>query len=309
MHPKTDLLTAKELLEGPAPRDGLLHYLRVASELWHHGQRDPATWDEFMAQANELGLLEIFRSDPLTGRSAARPRGYAGDAVLLDLIYNYEQANDKERSKLSCPIALAVNEVAWHSMETEAVRWRTRYIADQITEIAANVKEFNVLSVASGHARELSLLDSKTRAKLRPVTLLDQDGLSIEESIRTHGDLVNPLEADISDLIKGKVSTGPTYDLIYTLGLLDYLDDRVSSILLKRLATMTSPGGRIVFANFARHPFNIGYMESAMDWKLIYRTEAEMAAIWSAAGAEDFSLKLHRDPSGTLVFATATRHT
>lgn len=302
-----ELRLVRELWDGGSPRDGVLHYLRVSSEAWHWGRHTAGVWEDFIARAAGLGLLEAFRAEPITARSAAQPRGYAGDAVLLDLIYDFEGANEAAQSKLSCEKAIALNELTFASLETESVRWRRRFIASRMTTLSERQSSLKVLSVASGHARELALLDHATKETLGAVTVLDQDGQSIAQSIVDYGDFVIPHEADISGLIKGQVSVDESYDLVYTLGLLDYLDDKTASVLLSRLAEITAPGGQIVFANFAKHPINIGYMESAMDWKLIYRTEADMDLIWSSTRREDFELEMHRDQSGTVVYAEATR--
>jgi extracellular factor (EF) 3-hydroxypalmitic acid methyl ester biosynthesis protein len=67
-----------------------------------------------------------------------------------------------------------------------------------------------------------------------------------------------------------------TFDLIYSPGLYDYLDQVVARPLTKALFSMLKPGGTLLLANFLRETSTAASMELFMDWWLIYRTEAEM---------------------------------
>ena len=44
-------------------------------------------WDEFARLCLEHPLRQLLHEDPFTYRAFAKPRGYAGDAPLLDFIY------------------------------------------------------------------------------------------------------------------------------------------------------------------------------------------------------------------------------
>lgn len=47
----------------------------------------PAVWDEIVPMAQSHPVAEYLLQDPLTAWSFAKPRGYSGDAHLLDFIY------------------------------------------------------------------------------------------------------------------------------------------------------------------------------------------------------------------------------
>ena len=51
---------------------------------------DDAVWMDWVRCRNHP-LRELFLEDPFTRRSCEKPRGYAGDAVLLDYIYGVEE--------------------------------------------------------------------------------------------------------------------------------------------------------------------------------------------------------------------------
>ena len=108
---------------------------------------------------------------------------------------------------------------------------------------------------------------------------LDQDELSlqvVQNELSDRG--VIPVCSSIKALFRGELAR-EKFDFIYSTGLYDYLDDRVATKLTHRMFEMLNPGGRLVVANFLPDIWGAGYMETFMDWKLIYRTAEEMAAV------------------------------
>jgi extracellular factor (EF) 3-hydroxypalmitic acid methyl ester biosynthesis protein len=94
-------------------------------------------------------------------------------------------------------------------------------------------------------------------------------------------------------------SRGEKFDLVYTLGLTDYLDDRAMILLHRMVKALLRPAGRFLLANFKPHHIGLGWMEAVMDWHLIYREEEDLAAF-----AEDAGLK-HRtwtDSTGSIAW-------
>lgn len=304
---EADVDLALQLLNGPRPVEGVLHYSRAATAVRSSKTQAPERWQRFKQFAEESGVIALFRTDPLTRHSAEQPRGYAGDAYLLDLIYDHKSVNQALLPTLS-PIAVATNVVVMHSLEADAVRWRKKFIAMELNKLARSQRNARVLSVASGHARELHDLSDFARSSLDSVVVLDQDALSIEQCVRSHGELVTPLQCEISHLIRGSQKLKAKFDLVYSLGLFDYLDDWVASLLLKRLTRKVVVGGQVIYANFAAFPTNVGFMETAMRWNLIYRTETDMRRVWETTGIEGFDFETFRDPTGTVVYARLTRH-
>lgn len=65
------------------------------------------------------------------------------------------------------------------------------------------------------------------------------------------------------------------------------------------------PGGTLVAANFAPNLPDIGYMESIMDWKLIYRDEAAMSCIPSLLSEQEVAEShLRRDVYRNVIYLT-----
>jgi extracellular factor (EF) 3-hydroxypalmitic acid methyl ester biosynthesis protein len=94
--------------------------------------------------------------------------------------------------------------------------------------------------------------------------------------------------ANIKDLITGRYKV-EDFDLIYSAGLYDYLDAPTAAALTARLFEGLNPGGRLVLTNFLQGTPDLGWMESLMDWYLIYRTQAEVKSFANRVPAEQIA--------------------
>ena len=120
-------------------------------------------WRSFSREvAVEHPIAQWIHDDPMTRRSFEKPRGYAGDAVLLDYIYGVEGVEDVEHPKGGCVYRFAVGRPA-----ASAVRRRRSWVARWIDEVAAQRKEpLSVCSIASGHLREVESLKALERGQI-----------------------------------------------------------------------------------------------------------------------------------------------
>src|SRR6185295_11489983 len=48
-------------------------------------------WRKFIAVARTHRVMSLLHRDPFTFRAFSKPRGYAGDAVMMDYIYGREE--------------------------------------------------------------------------------------------------------------------------------------------------------------------------------------------------------------------------
>ena len=91
------------------------------------------------------------------------------------------------------------------------------------------------------------------------------------------------------------------YDLIYCAGLFDYLSNQVCLRLMDILYARLAPGGLLVVTKVEpSNPLRNG-MEHLLDWHLIYRTAAQMRALFPN-GAEADACRVHADSTGVNVF-------
>ena len=106
-------------------------------------------------------------------------------------------------------------------------------------------------------------------------------------------------EASIFRFLSDAAARGNGFDLIYTLGLTDYLDDRAMRLLHQLMKGCLNRGGTMVVANFAPYHLAVGIMDAVMDWCLVNRDEAALEAFASEIG---MMAKTWRDPSGSIAW-------
>jgi hypothetical protein len=92
---------------------------------------------------------------------------------------------------------------------------------------------------------------------------------------------VQALNVSFTDVLRGGAwldEAGPQ-DLIYSVGLIDYLIDRRARTLASRLYERVAPGGTLIIGNMNETDLsNLWPMEFITDWHLYYRTEKDMLA-------------------------------
>jgi SAM-dependent methyltransferase len=267
--------------------------------------RDPQRWKETLAACRRHRLGQLLLDDPLTRRSFTQPRGYAGDAELLDIIYAQDWRG------ITPPPSAVGQAIFAHTIACKApaaVRERRDLLARKIDEACRRVSSPHILSVACGHLRELALARSYRAGLVGRFVGLDQDALSLAEATRSLPDApVETIPGSIKLLFGGALAR-EQFDFIYTAGLYDYLDEPFAQRLTARLFAMLRPGGQLLVANFGEGVEDAGYMEAFMNWSLIYRDEPAMHRL--AAGvppAELAALQSFADDAGAVLYLQLER--
>lgn len=188
----------------------------------------PEGWNAVIAQCRDDSLRELIHTAPISKRAFARPRGYAGDAETLDLIYGHGALP----ATLS-PLAATLYGYEMQMSAAGSVRHRRELLAGLIDEVALERPMPRVLSVACGHLREAELSAAVGSGDIGAFDALDQDAESIalverEHSIRN----VRAIRGSVRTILQGKPPLRD-YDLVYAAGLYDYLDADVSARLTK----------------------------------------------------------------------------
>ena len=229
-------------------------------------------WRSIGEQARQHPLHTLLLESPFTRRAYEKPRGYAGDAVLMDLIYGVMPAGDLS------PLGGLLYGYEFDSPCFQSVRTRRAILAREIDSVAAVRPRARVLSVASGHLREIEW-SRAARSGAVAITAIDQDRDSLTCIDRDYCRYpVTTLPASIGDLLRRSVGLADI-DLAYAAGLYDYLDDDLARTLTAALFRLLRPGGRLLVANFTPATHDAAFMEAFMDWHLIYRTPAETRSL------------------------------
>jgi extracellular factor (EF) 3-hydroxypalmitic acid methyl ester biosynthesis protein len=226
--------------------------------------------DSLIAAIRKHPLFDLCQQDPYTARAFRKPRGFAGDAVMMDFVYSGRAP--EETSHLGRQIFQATTRVPMGL----SVLYRRSLLHSQINDCISRQPSCRILSVASGHCREIEgslLFEGGFDAEF---VALDQDSEAAAVLARDYAHPRLHVRTErVKALALGKVDIGQ-FDLIYSAGLYDYLPDTIASLLTAQLVSMLRPGGRLLIANFLHSSYGRGYLEVFMDWRLNYRSEAEL---------------------------------
>ena len=138
-------------------------------------------------------------------------------------------------------------------------------------------------------------------------TLIDQDQRALTHAyehaypeVVRHGGMakVQCIQASFAQLLKAGAlfKTLPPQDIIYSLGLYDYLSARRARALTHDLYAQVAPGGKLILANVKKGRESCEWpLEFVTDWSLIYRTEQDMLDMIS--GLDYTNVRIEVDPT------------
>jgi hypothetical protein len=271
----------------------------------HRQNATAEEWAKFIERCRQHPLKDVLHQDPFTCRAYSKPRGYAGDAELLDFIYGREELwPAPEATRLGASIF----NYTTLAPAAAGVRARRGFLADLIDQLADSRRGLTALSLAAGHLREAELAAAVRRRRLGRFVALDADEESLSTVQRCYGRFgVETVAARISRLLGNRLNLGQ-FDLVYSLGLFDYLDQPLGRRLVSRMFEMLRPEGSLVVANFMPSIRDVGYMETFMDWRLIYRTRREMIELTMEIPEADICrILLFAEETHNIIFLQVTR--
>lgn len=273
-----------------------------------------ASGDEDRVYKLKRFFVERFRDEFLAGEYASwslkKPVGYAGDYWIIDEIYKNAPASFGYKRLHDNYFQM--------SAISNAVRNRKEDFKRFMVATAQSKKNSRprILNVASGPCREVYELLKKGEFKDSNVVFhcVEQDPKAIEYAQGLLGGeprvkffQQNAVRLALSKDIHGSLEG--EYDFIYSTGLFDYLDRRVSLRLAKNLKELLSPGGVLAVSD-VRDKFSnpsVYYMEWVGDWNLVYRDDDDFRRIFLEAGFAPHSLACKYEQQGVMQYVLAKR--
>jgi hypothetical protein len=247
----------------------------------------------------------VLHQDPFTYRAFSKPRGYAGDAVMMDYIYGLGDARPAYDD--ATPMGRAIFAYMGTRPSARAVRYRRQLLASIIDDAVSRGGRA-VFALAAGHLREAELSRAVQAGQVARFVAMDQDEASLAVVARDYARLgVQAVPGSVRRILARKDPLGQ-FDVVYAAGLYDYLAAPVAAALTSRLFDMTRPGGTLLVPNFRAGARDTGYMEAFMDWDLIYRDHDAMAAL--AAGLPSdavHAFDIFDDEDRTITFLRVTK--
>lgn len=238
-------------------------------------------------------------------RVYSKPRGYAGDFLTIDIMY---QNKPEGTGRLGPLLDRCFQELP----AANAVRNRRGLLAEYIQETLRETEgqTAQVTSLACGPAAEIfDAFETLGDSSRLHATLIDID----LQALAFVSDKANRLGlTPRMDLVNGNLvylATGrqqlktKPQDLVYSIGLIDYFNDKFVILLLNYIYKLLRPGGKVLLGNF--HPKNPtrAMMDYILDWKLIHRNEEDMNRLFQASSFARPCTDIRFEPEGVNLFA------
>jgi len=264
-------------------------------------------WDSF-CRIDCVGhpVRFLIHQDPLTGRAFFKPRGFPGDAVLLDMFYG----DDGIRPYVdeATPLGQDIYRYTSAGMAATALRRRKQVLASMIDRVSDTHRETHIMTVGCGHLREAALSNAVRQGRIERFIAVDRDAdclRVVREKWGLFG--VETVESTVNELIHAVPVLG-RFTMVYAAGPYDLLPRPAAVRLTNALFEATRPGGLLLVTNFLQGIKDVGYMEAFMDWRIHYRNAADMFSLAAELPDEEVAdRRTFSEESGGIVFLAVRR--
>ncbi len=255
-----------------------------------------------------------FYQSPIMKMAYEKPRGYPGDYELFEIIYN-----GKPLAKEST-IGFYFDKYFLNNTYTQAVRTRKNRMKNILQDLieSNNSSCLRLLNVACGPCREVRELLSDpflvSKATLC-FTGLDNDEGSLKFSKFALDKLppnitVRFLNENVLSLFKNSkyYDIIGKQDVVYILGLTEYLPDRIFKKLVGFLSQLLDDKGMLVITYKDKDiPFPSLPPDWLCDWAFIKRSRDDLISATKGLGLEKYSLRIEKEGTGTIFFLILTK--
>jgi SAM-dependent methyltransferase len=291
--------------------EGEQHVYEGMDRLYHglaelRRRSEPEAWEAFCrVQCIGHPVRFLIHQDPLTERAFFKPRGYAGDAVLLDMFYGEEGVRPYVEE--ATPLGREIYGYTSAAMAATALRRRKEILASMIDKISVT-HDTHIMTLGCGHLREAALSQAVRARRVERFLAVDRDPESLRVVRERFGPFgVETAESTVNELIDVAPRLG-SFNLVYAAGPYDHLPRPVAVRLTRALFEATRPGGLLLVTNFLQGIRDVGYMESFMDWRIHHRSAADMFALTSGVPEEEIAdRRTFAEETGGIVFLAVRR--
>ena len=255
-------------------------------------------------------VYPYFMRSRFAERAFFKPNGYAGDYLMVEMIYRNRPDGDGKLGKL-------VDGWLLSAAPARAVRGRLEVLPGQLARIARNLLDqdrIDIMTLACGPNRELFqfLARCPYSEKIRATCVdIDLNALQyIDEKIDVfpHKASIRLMNENLLKWIQGCVRHNfGKQDIVYASGLANYLDRGLLLAMLNRCHSTLKPGGHLIVGNIADNPCR-SFVERILRWDLIYRSPEHLRDIFGQTPFGD-SMEVITESEGIHLFAVARKTT
>jgi len=245
-------------------------------------------------------------------RALDKPRGYPGDYKMLEIVY--------DNKPITKSIGAYFDNYFLKNPYAVAVRIRKDRLREMLLSFLNGTKsdsKINILNIACGSCREIKELFPGLKTKNSIIfNCLDWDDEALQFSkdaflqVAPKNVAFNFLKEDVMNIGKEGSATQSLakQDLVYSIGLIDYLPDRVLSKLLNSLyQTLRKEGKFILTHKNKEKTFPPVPPDWFCDWKFVSRNKDEVIKLFHNCGFGNFSLETDADDFEYIYYFTITK--
>ena len=235
------------------------------------------------------------------------PQGSQGDYKTLEYVY--------KNTPLSEGLGYYLDLYILNSTLAHAVRNRIKRLEEMLGEEIGKKKQPSVLNIGCGSCRELmgiapEIMDSE--AKIICVDM-DNDALAFAQDRLSYAGIISQVELRRYNALRmfdaeTNMAEFGNQDIIYSVGLFDYLPTDFLVKLLPALYRLLNPGGKLIAAFKDAARYRSQDYHWIADWDgFLQRKGEDFRAILSAAGIPHEAISETREESGVIVFYSITK--
>lgn len=258
---------------------GMTDVVRHFTPQEHHSHRN-----YFQRHLHPFLLLS-----PFVKRAYLKPLGIPGDYEMMNMLYGDHDQGETLFARL-------INRYSCRVTAARAVTGRVPYMLQKFNRTIERVlKEraaVSIMSVGCGPAKEIQeLIRTNPMSDRCRVTLIDTE----PEALRyCHVKIDDPKKATrnrmkfccLNQSVR-QLILNPSYllgmmgeqDLIYAIGLFDYLPSHIAKRLVQSLYRSLSEGGELIVGNLDTFNDARYYMEYVAEWYVLYRMPEELVCL------------------------------
>lgn len=284
------------------------------NELVHPFMREKGTKKDLKNFTEKLITYELVKGVDWN-RSFFKPMGYPGDFQIMNYFYDHEAEGDTTYSRYLHMLGL---------ISGRPVVKRMEYISQHLEHLAkdkSNTQQgmAHIMSIGSGPAREIQRFLEKNynQDDSYSVTLVDQEKQALDYGINaayrslapsTSNVIISGMHTSFTEMLRPNNTFRhlPNQNLIYSAGLVDYLNPNLARNLTRKLYEYLAPGGTLLIGNVNDTSVGMYWStEFILDWTLYYRDEQEMFDM--ADKCQGAEIIVERDESGAVYMLQVTK--
>ena len=243
-------------------------------------------------------------------RTYYKPKGYAGDFLMIEMIYNNTPQGDGK-------LGVLIDDWLLNATAARAVRGRRQLLARQLVQLghqrSAEADQLRIMNLACGSCRELfDFIQEFENDRMVEATCIDIDSQALQYihqhvNVFLHQASVRLMQENLVKWALGRARQSfEPQDIIYSSGLMDYLDRKLFTALVSRCHQQLKEGGTLIIGNFGPDNQDRNFMDHILQWKLIHRSPDDLRELFDQT---PFGGDIHmlQEEEGVNLFAMAVK--